>query len=296
MYLSKSEGKGRYRWFLNEMRGEATRRDQLKSELSRAAELGQLQVYYQPVVDLVTGRPVGAEALVRWFHPQRGLVLPGGFLEAARDGGQLREICRLVLADACRQFARWEPRSGSERPFTVGVNLSACQFGDPALVDDVAEAIASAGIPGSGLVLEIPEASIALREAADASLVLERLHSLGVRLAISDFGAGQAPLTALRSLPVDFIKIAKTFTDDLAKDSVLKSGKPHTIEGLIALGRALNLTPLAEGIEHGHQARELARLGCELGQGFYFGRPLPASGIDELLCSAAGDVAVASGQ
>ncbi|MGH8888170.1 MAG: putative bifunctional diguanylate cyclase/phosphodiesterase [Acidothermaceae bacterium] len=279
MYMAKSDGKGRYRWFRASMRADVVQRHQLKSDLERAVDQGEFQVHYQPIVDLHSGRPIAAEALVRWAHPERGLIFPTSFIPAAEQSGIINEIGRFVLQDACMRVAEWQqlaPSSG--RPFAVTVNLSPAQFAQPDLVEQVEDAVDRAGIDPASLVLEITE-GLMLQGSERVLRTLERLSGYGVRMAMDDFGTGYASLASLRELPMDIIKIAKTFTDDISGNEE----KSPFIRAMIELGEALGLVTLAEGIETAQQARELERLGCQLGQGYHFARPVPASGIDILL-------------
>jgi diguanylate cyclase (GGDEF)-like protein len=279
LYMAKSDGKGRYRWFRAAMRADVVQRHQLKSDLERANERGEFEVYYQPIVDLRTGRPVSAEALVRWVHPERGLIFPASFIPAAERSGLINEIGRFVLQDACRQVALWQQTAQPiGRPFAVAVNLSPAQFAQPDLVAQIEDAVDAAGIDPASLVLEITE-GLMLQGSDRVLRTLDRLSGYGVRMAMDDFGTGYASLSSLRELPMDMIKIAKTFTDDISGNEE----KSPFVRAMIELGEALDLVTLAEGIETAQQARELQRLGCELGQGYHFARPVSASGIELLL-------------
>jgi len=266
------------------MRADVVQRHQLKSDLERANERGEFQVHYQPIVHLHTGRPVAAEALVRWVHPERGLIFPASFIPAAERSGLINEIGRFVLQDACHRAAEWQRVAApTGQPFAVTVNLSPAQFAQPDLVVQVEEAVDSAGIDPASLVLEITE-GLMLQGSERVLRILERLSGFGVRMAMDDFGTGYASLSSLRELPIDIIKIAKTFTDDITGNEE----KSPFVRAMIELGEALGLVTLAEGIETGQQARELERLGCQLGQGYHFARPVPASGIEILLSRYAG--------
>ncbi len=280
MYMAKADGKGRYRWFRSSMRAEVVQRHQLKSDLERAADRGEFQVHYQPIVDLHSGRPVAAEALVRWVHPDRGLIFPKSFISAAEQSGLINDIGRFVMRNACARVAQWNEitASAGQRPFAVSVNLSPAQFSQPDLVAQVENAVDEARIDPANLILEVTE-GLMLQGSERTTRTLSRLSRFGVRLAMDDFGTGYASLSSLRELPMDMIKIAKTFTDDISGNEE----KSPFVRAMIELGEALGLVTLAEGIETAQQARELERLGCQLGQGYHFARPVPASGIDILL-------------
>ncbi|MCL6550862.1 MAG: EAL domain-containing protein [Acidothermus cellulolyticus] len=281
MYMAKADGKGRYRWFRPSMRTAVVSRHQLKSDLERAAERGEFQVHYQPIVDLRTGRPVAAEALVRWVHPERGLLFPETFISEAESSGIINEIGRLVLRHACAHVGGWQQhveRKPGEPPFAVAVNLSPAQFAQPDLVAQIDEAVEAAGIDPNSLILEITE-TMMLQGSDRVLRTLDLLSGFGVRLAMDDFGTGYASLASLRKLPIDIIKIAKTFTDDITGNEE----KSPFVRAMIELGEALGLVTLAEGVETAQQARELERLGCRLGQGYHFARPVPSAGIELLL-------------
>jgi diguanylate cyclase (GGDEF)-like protein len=279
MYMAKADGKGRYRWFRSSMRTDLVERHQLKSDLERASGRGEFQVHYQPIVDLRSGRPVAAEALVRWVHPERGLIFPASFIPTAERSGLINEIGRFVLRTACKHVAEWvDIATPNDRPFAVTVNLSPAQFAQPDLVAQVEQAVDDAGIDPACLVLEITE-GLMLQGSDRVLRTLDRLSGFGVRMAMDDFGTGYASLSSLRELPMDMIKIAKTFTDDISGNEE----KSPFVRAMIELGESLGLITLAEGIETGQQARELERLGCQLGQGYHFARPIPATGIELLL-------------
>jgi diguanylate cyclase (GGDEF)-like protein len=279
MYMAKADGKGRYRWFRSSMRADVVQRHQLKSDLERAADRGEFQVHYQPIVDLHSGRPVAAEALVRWVHPERGLIFPKSFISTAEQSGLINDIGRFVLQHACARVAEWnEFTARGQRPFAVSVNLSPAQFSQPDLVAQIENAVDTAGIDPACLILEVTE-GLMLQGSERVTRTLSRLSSFGVRLAMDDFGTGYASLSSLRELPMDMIKIAKTFTDDISGNEE----KSPFVRAMIELGEALGLITLAEGVETAQQARELERLGCKLGQGYHFARPVPASGIEVLL-------------
>ncbi|MCL6537872.1 MAG: EAL domain-containing protein [Acidothermus sp.] len=281
MYMAKADGKGRYRWFRPSMRAALVNRHQLKADLERAAENGEFQVHYQPIVDLRTGQPVAAEALVRWVHPERGLMFPETFIAEAEHSGLINEIGRFVLRHACAQVGAWQQhieRRPGEPPFAVAVNLSPAQFAQPDLVTQIDEAVEAAGIDPNSLILEITE-SMMLQASERVLRTLDLLSGFGVRLAMDDFGTGYASLASLRKLPIDIIKIAKTFTDDITGNEE----KSPFVRAMIELGESLGLVTLAEGIETAQQARELERLGCRLGQGYHFARPVPGAGIELLL-------------
>jgi diguanylate cyclase (GGDEF)-like protein len=279
MYQAKSRGKGRYEIFEAALRDAAAERTALEERLRGAVGRGELVVHYQPIVELNGGRIAGLEALVRWDVPGRGLLLPGAFIGAAEDSGQIVEIGRWVLGEACRRLADWQTRL--ERPsLSVSVNVSARQFQDPDLVPDVVAALVDAGLEPSSLILEITE-SILMGQTAATIGKLADLRRLGVRLAADDFGTGYSSLSYLEKFPVDILKIDKTFVDSVGR----REGRPVLARAIIQLGRALGLEVVAEGIERPEQANALRRLGCPHGQGYLYARPAPASEIEGFLAA-----------
>ena len=281
MYQAKAGGKGRFAIFELGMYDAAVERLELRAAMRAAVDGEQFTPYYQPVIDLRTGAIVGAEALVRWNHPTRGLLPPAAFLELAEETGLIVEIGRSVLRQACRDAARWGTTGG--QPLTVAVNLSTVQLREPTLLADVAAALEDFGLEPARLTLEVTETT--LMENPDvASERLHQLKGLGVKVALDDFGTGFSSLSYLQRFPVDRLKIDKSFTDALAG-----AGSPEdvTLVGAIAgLGNLLNLAVTAEGIERYGQVGALLSLGCTTGQGFYFAAPVTSSHFSELVDEA----------
>jgi diguanylate cyclase (GGDEF)-like protein/PAS domain S-box-containing protein len=271
MYLAKARGRDRYEIFDEELRTQATQRLQTESHLRRAVEMGEIEVYYQPELSLVTGVMVGAEALARWHHPVAGLLEAGAFIELAEDSGLILELGEWVLNEACRQAGEWH-RERPDFPLTIRVNLSARQIAQPHLVDQVVAAMAAAGIEPSALCLEITETAL-MSDPAAGLRVLQDLSRLGVELAIDDFGTGYSSLSYLKRFPVDVLKIDRSFVDGLGDDPE----DTAIVTAIISLARALGLQVVAEGVETRRQLDELRRLGCDRGQGFMFARPRPAA-------------------
>ncbi|GAC1434307.1 MAG: hypothetical protein NVSMB51_01130 [Solirubrobacteraceae bacterium] len=279
MYVAKNRGKRRYEIFEASMHAGVMRRLELKADLQRALDNGEFEVHYQPIVDLQDGGSLrGTEALIRWPHPARGWVAPAEFVPLAEETGLIRMIGHLVLRAACEQTRAWQQAHPRYRELTIGVNLSARELQEPELVVSVAEALSSSGLPPRSLVLEITE-SVLMQ---DTEATVERLHalkSLGLQLAIDDFGTGYSSLGYLKRFPVDIVKIAKPFVDDVAG-----SGDEAALAGaIIRLSDTFNLQTIAEGIERQDQLHRLCELGCSLGQGYLFSRAQPAAGIEQLL-------------
>jgi diguanylate cyclase (GGDEF)-like protein/PAS domain S-box-containing protein len=278
MYLIKAARRG-------ELRSKVVRvseRRNLAEGLRRALDHGELRVHYQPVVDTRTGRPTGVEALVRWQHPEQGLLYPADFLSIAEEAGLDGEIGAFVLHETCRQHRLWSARHPN-RPLTVAVNLSANQLVDPGLPAAVRAVLAETGTPARALVLEISERSILERvtrgSSRPATASLDALKQLGVSLAVDDFGTGYSSLTHVRRLPVDVLKIDQSFVAGLGSDP----SDTSIVQAVIGLAHAMGLVPIAEGVERVEQARALLDLGCHQVQGHLYARAVPPHEIDTLL-------------
>jgi EAL domain-containing protein (putative c-di-GMP-specific phosphodiesterase class I) len=246
----------------------AARRDrQMQAELDRALEHEEFALDFQPVLDM-SGTPVAMEALIRWHHPDRGLVAPLDFIPVAERTGQIVEISEWVLAEACRQAAMWQ-RSGM--PLRVAVNLSAAQLSSPRLVEGIARTLRSSGLDPTLLEIELTESVFAHPDTA--AEILNRVHVLGVRVAIDDFGTGFSSLSYLTRLPIDTIKIDRSFVGELTEDTDAAA----VVSAVIAMAHQLGLETVAEGVETDEQARFLSTKGCDLVQGFLYSRPLPAA-------------------
>ena len=266
MYQAKVAGKGRYELFDPAAGAAILRRHALKEELRRAVEREELVVHYQPIVDLETGEQTAAEALVRWRHPERGVIPPADFVPLAEDTGLVVPIGRYVLATACRQARRWrDARGGVALP--VHVNLSAVELREPDVVDAVRAAVEASGLRPQDLVLEITETQL-LQDAQASVATLLQLRGLGVRLALDDFGTGYSSLSYLHSLPLDAVKIAKPFIDRLTDGD-----QDSFVHLIVELARTLGLHVIAEGIQTERQLDALRELGVPVGQGFLLGVP-----------------------
>jgi EAL domain-containing protein (putative c-di-GMP-specific phosphodiesterase class I) len=253
---------------------------ELLAELRRALDHEEFRVYYQPIVDLKTGRTVEAEALVRWQHPQRGLIPPAEFIPLAEEAGLIVPLGRWVLQQACWQARDWQARLPGVR-LVIGVNLSARQFQQPGLAEDVAWILRQTKLEPACLKLEITE-GVAMDDAELTVATLHRLKATGVRIAIDDFGTGYSSLSYLKRFPVDTLKVDKAFVDGVAR-STEDAG---IVEAIVAFARTLGLSTTAEGIEDAEQFAALRALGCALGQGYHFARPLPAEEMAALLAGS----------
>jgi diguanylate cyclase (GGDEF)-like protein/PAS domain S-box-containing protein len=279
MYMAKSRGKARYERFEPGMHAKALERLELQADLRLALDRGgEFTLLYQPIVMLQTGDVKGVEALVRWNHPERGVLTPMQFIPLAEETGLIVPLGRWVLREACRQAALWQARRGTGHPLTLTVNVSGHQLQYEAVVDDVRRALSDSGLDPRQLVLEITESVLMQQN----EVILERLRALkavGIRLAIDDFGTGYSSLGYLQRFPVDILKIDKAFVDDIGSAGT----EPALVRAILALGETLQLQTIAEGIEQSRQLSGLQELGCEMGQGFYFARPVEVVEIDALL-------------
>ena len=287
LYEAKRGGKARHAVFDPGAERRAVRRLELENGLRRALERDELVVLYQPVVALDTGRTVGFEALVRWEHPERGLVPPCEFVPLAEENGLIVPIGRRVLREACRRVRDWQDRYPSRPPgppLIVGVNLSARQLSHPDLLADVEEALAEARLDPAWLTLEITESAVVGNEERHVD-ALRKLKDLGVRLAIDDFGTGYSSLSYLRRLPVGMLKIDRSFVEGIGRDGAEEN--EVVLSGVVGIAHGLGLRVLAEGVETPEQLARLKTLGCDLAQGHLFSGPLSGGAASRFLAVGA---------
>jgi Amt family ammonium transporter len=281
MYQAKAKGfPGSYQIFDRAAMGaRSAERLDLEAALRRGLECDELEVFYQPLYAVSEGRVVGAEALVRWRHPDRGLLAPDQFIALAEETGLILPLGRFVLEQACRQARIWQDRLGSD--LGMSVNLSARQFQQPGLVDEVESILAASGVEPRQICLEITE-TLVMENLEHTIGALRRLKSLGVRLAIDDFGTGYSSLGYLKHFPVDVVKIDRSFVEGLDTNPVDSA----IAAAVIGLAKTLGMTTVAEGVETEAQLIHLQSLGCPVVQGYYFSRPLPGPAFDELIDNA----------
>jgi diguanylate cyclase (GGDEF)-like protein len=278
MYTAKGQGKGGTRLFEPAMHTALLERLELEAQLEVAVERAQLDLKYQPIVSLRTGRVTGFEALVRWNHPERGELPPDAFIPIAEETGGVVGIDRWVLLKACCQGRAWQRAYPAEEPLIVGVNLSTRQLEEVNVVELVELALEVSGLPPEHLVIEITESFLIPNETLGVA-TLEALRALGVRLAIDDFGTGYSSLSYLRHLPIDVLKIDRSFIEGLGRseeDTAL-------VQAILRLARSLGLETIAEGVERPDQRAALADLECTLAQGWHFSRPLTSAEMEDLL-------------
>ncbi|SFY31074.1 diguanylate cyclase (GGDEF) domain-containing protein [Pseudomonas sp. NFACC36] len=269
MYHAKGTGKNGYSFFDASMNSNARRQLQLLQDLRIAVEQRQFSLHYQPKFEAANGRPVGAEALLRWVHPTQGLLMPDTFIDLAEKTGLIIAIGEWVLNEACRQMREWYVLGYTD--WRIAVNLSALQFCHAGLVQSVATALATHCLPANSLTLEITETT-AMSDADASMTVLQQLSDMGVDLSIDDFGTGYSSLMYLKRLPANELKIDRGFVRDLEHDS----DDAAIVSAIVALGQALGLRIVAEGVETDVQQSFLTRLGCDSLQGYLLGHPLPA--------------------
>ena len=272
MYRAKNAGGGSYSVFDAALHDAAVHRLRLETDLRRAVERGEFRVWYQPIVALANHQVVGVEALVRWEHPERGMLGPGAFLDVAEEVGLITQLDEWVLQEACLQGREWLASGTFGASSTISVNLSAKAFAKETLVQTIRDTLNSTGYAASGLRLEVTE-SVAIKDAKRARAVLAELRALGVRISLDDFGTGYSSLSYLQSLPLDTLKIDRSFVAGIDIDE----DKGEIIKLIVGLARTLGLEIVAEGTETAAQVEYLCALGCQFGQGYYFAKPAPAS-------------------
>ncbi len=277
MYYAK-DNEENYVIFDQKMHIRAVTRLQLETDLRFAIERDEFELYYQPIISLDTAALSGFEALVRWNHPQRGLVPPNEFIPISESTGLIIPMTVQILHSACTQVVKWQEKSQSSKPLSIAVNLSGKHFGHPSLVEQIKTVIDETGIAPSSLKLELTESAV-MENAETAILMLKQIKETGVQISIDDFGTGYSSLSYLHRFPIDLLKVDRSFVSAMEENT--ENGE--IVRTVIALAKALNLKVVAEGIESIHQFHQLRILGCEYGQGYLFSKPLPVADIERLL-------------
>jgi predicted signal transduction protein with EAL and GGDEF domain len=285
MYMAKANGKSGFAVFDPGMHAAIRARHELGAQLQHAVDLDQLRLVYQPIVSLEAGRVAGLEALVRWQHPDRGLVAPGEFIEIAEENGAILPIGRWVLREACQRAVTWQRSRTISPGLFICVNVSAREIQQPSFVGAVEEALAWAGLEPTRLILEITETAV-IKASSPTVATLEALQALGVRVVIDDFGTGYFSLSHLRQFPVDALKIASEFVQVTEGDS----RSAALADAIVALGDSLKIATVAEGIETRAQAERMRALGCTYGQGYYFAKPVSADEVEAGMPGLADDL------
>jgi len=280
MYYAKAAGKARHEIFNKQMHAEAVARLQLGTELRRAVENDELVVWYQPIINLRNGRIGGFEALVRWNHPQRGLVSPLEFISRAEETGLVVQLGEQVLEQACSQIRAWQDEFALEASLAVSVNVSKRQVAEPGLVQTVKEVLERTGIDGRCLKLEITE-TVIMANPDSITEVLHQLRELGVQIHMDDFGTGYSSLSYLHRFPIDVLKIDREFM------STMNANKDYAgvVRTIVVLAHNLNMEVIVEGVETSDQVSKLVALDCDQAQGFYFAEALDPDKAKELLMS-----------
>jgi diguanylate cyclase (GGDEF)-like protein/PAS domain S-box-containing protein len=277
MYLAKGQGKGRLEVYQETMHADVLQRIALRTDLEEAINAHQFKMHYQPVYAIEDGRLQGVEALVRWDHPERGVLSPAEFIDLANETGLMVPLGQWILTETCRQMAAWQARWPHLATLELSVNLSAVQIRHPSFADDLRAALAASGLAPRLLVLELNQS--VLTNSAAVIRTLEELKEIGVRIAIDDFGAGYAPLSYVGRFPVDILKIDRSFISALGT-----SAPEATLAAtIVELAGSLNLKTVAEGIEQPEQLALLRTMGCQMGQGYYLARPLTVANMETLI-------------
>jgi EAL domain-containing protein (putative c-di-GMP-specific phosphodiesterase class I) len=283
MYRAKERGRARYELFDDEMRRRSISWLETESELRRALEGGELHNVYQPIVSPRSGEIVGFEALVRWHHPERGVVAPIDFIPVAEQSGLIVPLGNAVLERACAEATRWNAERGEREPLRMAVNFSPRQLSHPRAVETVVETLERTGLTPDLLCVEITESAL-VDDAASTLSTLNSLKELGVRLALDDFGTGYSSLTYVRRFPIDTLKIDRSFIDGI----VGSTEDEAIVTAVLSMGRALGVHVVAEGVETEEQAARLRTLGCKLAQGYLFSRPVAPEAVRALLAADQG--------
>jgi diguanylate cyclase (GGDEF)-like protein/PAS domain S-box-containing protein len=279
MYRAKALGKARYEVFDKGMHDQATKLLELETDLRRAMERDEFFVVYQPIMSLETSGLRGFEALVRWRHPERGLIPPIDFIPVAEETGMIVQLGEFVLREACRQMQKWAVVLPSDPPLFMSVNLSVRQFSQPDLVERVAAILRETGLDPKNLKLEITESAV-MENVEMATELLNRLRALGLRISMDDFGTGYSSLSHLRRFPIDTLKIDRSFVTQMADDEE----NAEIVRTIIGLAQNLGMDVVAEGVETPAQVLTLKALGCEYGQGYYFSKPLDYQRAEQFIC------------
>jgi EAL domain-containing protein (putative c-di-GMP-specific phosphodiesterase class I) len=282
MYQAKDDGRNQTRIFADSLRAKLVHRLDTELELRRALAGDELRVHYQPIIDIATGAVVDVEALVRWEHPERGLVAPAEFIPVAEETGLIAPLGEWVMREACRQVRQWQNQFPQHARLGISVNFSGRQLAQRSIIDVVTRALEDADLSAGSLTLEITE-SVLMSDARQAVEVVHALTALGVRFSIDDFGTGYSSLAYLKRFSAHVLKIDRSFIDGLgfdAQDSAI-------VGATIALAEALGMETVAEGVEDPNQLASLRRLGCSRAQGYYFSRPVPPEQIPAHLARGA---------
>jgi diguanylate cyclase (GGDEF)-like protein/PAS domain S-box-containing protein len=279
MYHAKESGRAQVKVFDRKLHEKAQHLLQQETDLRKAVNKNQFQNHYQPIVRLDTASLVGFEALIRWSHPETGMVYPGAFIPTAEETGLIIPITRLTVEQACRDLKEWQALLDSRLELTVSVNISSRHFLQPSLLDDLKEILANCGLPPQHLKLEITETAL-MEDSEETVRLAQRLKDFGIRLVIDDFGTGYSSLSYLQRLPIDILKVDRSF---ISKIHEKPDSNRNIVEAIITLAHKLNMTVVAEGIETPEQYAILLDMKCDFGQGYLFSRPIPSPEVGRLI-------------
>lgn len=278
MYSAKKAGKNSYSFFDQKLQQQAIEKHRIETELATAVKNNELVLHYQPLVELKSNKVVSLEALVRWQHPEEGLIYPDHFISIAEDSGQIVEIGYWVIKEVCELISRRENEADDQQ--SIAINLSPRQFKDPNLLDNIRSIVSEANIDPRLLEIEITESSL-MTNIAEATYVIEQLRAIGIKIAIDDFGTGYSSLAQLKHFPVNKLKIDRSFIATIESDR----SDHKIVRAIIAMAHTLQITVVAEGIENKHQLSLLKHSKCDIGQGYLFSRPVKIEQLKELSCN-----------
>ncbi len=272
LYMAKTQGRGQFAWYDADLDRQSLDRARITADLREAIAHGQVEPWFQPIVEIEANRVTGVEILARWNHPERGFIPPNVFIEIAEDSGQIGALGLSVLRQACTQAKGWA------KPLTVSFNVSGVQFKDPTLIPSIEAVLAETGFPPKRLVVEVTESSV-IHDFGIARGKLEKLKALGVSIALDDFGTGYSSLACLQNLPFDRLKIDRSFVTDISE----QPQSQKIVSGIVSLAQGLHLEVTAEGIETVEDLAYVSYLDCQRAQGFLFEKAVPAEQVEELL-------------
>jgi EAL domain-containing protein (putative c-di-GMP-specific phosphodiesterase class I) len=279
MYHAKENGKAQYKVFDKTLHKKALHLLQRETDLRKSIHTNEFENHYQPIVDLRTSSLVGFEALIRWNHPQLGLIYPGSFISIAEETGLIIPITQLIAEQACEDLCQWQKQLKDQLKLTMNINISSKHFLSPTLMDDIKEILDRTGMPPEQLKLEITET--ALMEDADETIrLVHRLKDFGLKLVIDDFGTGYSSLSYLQRLPIETLKVDRSF---VSRIQTQPDGNRNIVEAIISLAHRLEMIVVAEGVETEEQFAILLEMNCQFGQGYLFSRPLSKPKVDELI-------------
>ncbi|NOQ19925.1 MAG: EAL domain-containing protein [Desulfobacterales bacterium] len=279
MYHAKENGKAQYKVFDKTLHKKASHLLQRETDLRKSIHRNEFENHYQPIVDLRTSSLVGFESLIRWNHPQLGLIYPDSFISIAEETGLIVPITQLIAQQACEDLCHWQKQLKDQLKLTMNINISSKHFQSPTLLDEIKEILGKTGMPPEQLKLEITET--ALMEDADETIrLVHRLKDFGIKLVIDDFGTGYSSLSYLQRLPIDALKVDRSFVSRIKNEP---DGNRNIVEAIISLAHRLNMTVVAEGVETEEQLAILLEMNCQFGQGYLFSKPLSKPNVDKLI-------------